>query len=231
MKNISLTQQAVQHLLDIIKEGNFSPGDKLPSENELAKNLGISRTIVREALASLKNDDIVEAKQGKGILLKDPLGRKAFRVSDVFDTISENEAKHLFEMRAVLEAEAAGLAALRLTEQGSKSIQEALEALAHTVEENQLGDQAHSVFNESIAKASGNPIIIEFLMFLRTKLQKLSVELRLNTMMSPERAHAVFLEHKSIAEAILARDPVAAKLAVKTHLEHAAQRAGLSIFM
>ncbi len=230
MKTISLAQQVVQHLLELIKEGNYAPGDRLPSENELAKNLGVSRTIVREALASLKNDDVVEAKQGKGILLKDPQGRKAFRVSDVFDTLSETEATHLYEMRAALESEAACLAAIRLTPEHARLIQDALKGLKDAVAQNQVGEHAHNKFNESIANASGNPVILEFLLFLRTKLYKLSKELRLNTMMSPERASAVFREHEAIVTAILAQDSKGAKEAVQQHLQNAAKRAGLQIY-
>ncbi len=230
MRTVSLTQQVTQRLLELIKRGNHVPGDKLPSENVLAKNLGVSRTIVREALAGLKNDDVVEAKQGKGIIIKDPQGRTAFRVSDVFDTLSKTEANHLYEMRAALESEAACLAATRLTPEHAIHIQEALQGLKDAVTQNQLGEKAHDLFNESIANASANPALVEFLMFLRTKLHKLSKELRLNTMMSAERAAVVFREHETIVSAILAKDPHSAKKAVLQHLQNAAKRAGLQIY-
>lgn len=226
----SLAQQVSQRLLASIQAGEFSPGDKLPSENELAKEYGVSRTIVREALAALKNDDILEARQGKGIMVKDPEGRKAFRLSDVFVSISQAEVHHLYEMRAILEAEAAGLAALRQTEEDRVGIARGLEALALAVKEKTSGEDAHDLYNEAIAKASHNPMLIGFLSFLQAKLRSLSKELRLNTMMSPERAKLVLREHEKIVEAILSEKPDNARAAVLEHLRNAAVRAGMTIY-
>jgi len=229
-KSKSLAQQASQWLLAAVQAGRYLPGDKLPSENELAKEFGISRTIVREALASLKNDNILEAKQGKGIVVKDPQGRKAFRFTDVFETISQGDVHHLYEMRAILEAEAAGLAALRLSEEDRAQIVAGLEALTVAVAEKMSGEEAHDLYNEAIAKASHNPMLIEFLRFLKAQLRTLSKELRLNTMMSPERAKLVLKEHEAIVEAIFSGDQFKAKAAVLEHLQNAAGRAGLKIY-
>lgn len=226
----SLGQQVSQWLLASIQAGKYLPGDKLPSENELAKEFGISRTIIREALASLKNDDILEAKQGKGIIVKDPQVRKAFRFSDVFGTISQGEVHHLYEMRAILEAEAAGLAAMRQTKEDRANIAAGLEALALAVIEKTSGEEAHDLYNEAIARASHNPMLIEFLSFLKAKLRLLSKELRLNTMMSPERARLVLKEHEKIVEAIYSGSQARAKAAVMDHLQNAADRAGLKIY-
>ncbi|MDR1708644.1 MAG: FadR family transcriptional regulator [Candidatus Accumulibacter sp.] len=229
-KSEPLAQQVSRIILAGIQTGAFAPGDKLPSEAELARKYGISRTIVREALASLKNDNILESKQGKGITVKDPNGRQAFRFSDVFATISQAEVNHLYEMRAILESEAAGLAAIRMTDEDRKSIERGLEELALAVREGKSGEEGHNLYNEAIAKASHNPMLIEFLGFLQAKLRNLSKELRLNTMMSPERARMVLQEHKNIADAIFSGDPAAARKAVLDHLTNAAGRAGLSIY-
>ncbi len=226
----SLAQQAARRILSEIQTGVFAPGDMLPSENELAKKYGISRTIIREALASMKNDNILEAKQGKGILVKDPQNRQAFRFSDVFATISQAEVHFLYEMRATLEAEAAFLAAVRQTPKDKASIKKGLLALADAVAESKSGEEGHNLFNEAIAKASHNPILIEFLSFIRGTLRSLAQELRLNTMMSPERAAQVLREHEKIAEAIFSRDPLKARAAVLEHLLNAARRAGLTIY-
>lgn len=230
IKSEPLAQQVSQRILARIQVGDFAPGDKLPSENELAKEYGISRTIIREALAALKNDDILESRQGKGITVKDPNSRKAFRFSDVFSSISQAEVNHLYEMRAILEAEAAGLAAIRLKEEDRALIQEGLAGLRQAVVDKTPGEDSHNLYNEAIAKASRNPMLIEFLGFLQAKLRSLSKELRLNTMMSPERAKLVLREHEAIVEGIFSRDPRKAREAVLEHLHNAASRAGLSIY-
>ncbi len=225
-----LSQQVTGILLAEIQAGVFQPGDRLPPETELARKYGVSRTIIREALASLKNDDILESRQGRGITIKDPQGRLAFRFSDVFETISQPEVNYLYEMRAILEAEAAGLAALRHTEADRLAIERGYGEMAVAVKEHKPGEEAHFMYNESISVASHNPVLIEFLGFLQAKLRLLAKELRLGTMMSPERATLVLGEHRKIVDAILSRDPTKAREAVLEHLRNAAKRANLQIY-
>ena len=113
-KNLGLAQRVSRHLVTEIRSGLYKPGDKLPPEADLAIQLGISRTILREALASLKQDGILESRQGRGMTVCAPGDRQAFRFSDIVETMSPTEANYLYEMRAILEAEAAALAAKRL---------------------------------------------------------------------------------------------------------------------
>ncbi|MDD4365101.1 MAG: FadR/GntR family transcriptional regulator [Synergistales bacterium] len=225
-----LSQQVSRLLLAEIRSGIFQPGDRLPTEAELAKQYGISRTVLREALASLKNDGILDSKQGRGILINDPDERQAFRFSDVFETISRAEVQHLYEMRAILEAEAAGLAALRHTPDDLQAIKKAFGAMDRAVEASQSGEEAHLRYNEAIGKASHNPVLSEFLTFLLGRLRSLSRELRLSTMIDPARARLVLAEHRSILEGITSRDPQQAREATLIHLRNAAQRAGLEIY-
>ncbi len=225
-----LSQQVSRLLLAEIRSGAFQPGDRLPTETDLAKRFGISRTVIREALASLKDDGILESKQGRGILVKDPGERRAFRFSDVFESISHAEANHLYEMRAILEAEAAGLAAFRHTQDDIDMIQEAFGEMAEAVEAKRSGEEAHLRYNEAIAQASHNPVLSDFLCFLYGRLRSLARELRLNTMMDPARASLVLSEHRAILEGILSQDPAKARIATLTHLRNAARRADLEIY-
>jgi GntR family transcriptional repressor for pyruvate dehydrogenase complex len=210
LKTERLSSRISKLILSEIQSGMLLPGDRLPAETVLAEKYGVSRTILREAIASLKNDDILESKQGRGIIVKNPNQRQAFRFSDVFETISVDEINYFYEMRALLESEAAGLAAVRSSSPG---------------------DEAHFKYNEAIAKASHNPVLIEFLSFLQNKLHSLATELRIKTMMSPERAETVLSEHRHVVESIFTGDPQKAKQAVMTHLKNAAERAGMNIYM
>lgn len=226
-----LSSQISKLILAEIHSGNLKQGDRLPTEAALADKYGVSRTILREAIASLKNDDILESRQGRGLLVKNPNNRKAFRFSDVFETVSMEEVNYFYEMRALLESEAAGLAALRKTDGDVREITAALHEMEEAVASNSLGNEAHSRFNAAIAAASHNPVLIQFLFFLQSKLHDLAKELRIKTMTSPERAHIVLEEHKRVAEGILSGDPVRAKNYVIDHLKNAAQRAGIEIYV
>jgi len=142
-KREGLAQQISKLLAGAIVSGVYKPGDKLPTEIELANQLGVSRTILREALASLKQDGLIESRQGRGIIVKEPEERKAFRFSDVVDEISPKEANYLYEMRAILEAEAAGLAAKRLTSEDAEMIKQYRDEMAEAVRLHLSGDCAH----------------------------------------------------------------------------------------
>jgi DNA-binding FadR family transcriptional regulator len=190
----------------------------------------VSRTILREALASLKQDGILETRQGRGMIICAPGDRRAFRFSDVVEIMSSSEANYLYEMRAILESEAAALAAKRLNAEDERQIRLHYEEMEEAVKAKESGDLAHEAFNEAIAKASKNIFLEDFLSFLHARLRKLSKELRLSTMMDPDRAAHVIDEHKAIADAILSGSSEAARAATLRHLCNAADRAGLSIF-
>ncbi|MCK9340797.1 MAG: FadR family transcriptional regulator [Synergistaceae bacterium] len=231
LKTERLSSRISKLILSEIQSGMLLPGDRLPAETVLAEKYGVSRTILREAIASLKNDDILESKQGRGIIVKNPNQRQAFRFSDVFETISVDEINYFYEMRALLESEAAGLAAVRHTKEDMVLIKKAFKEMEEAVRSSSPGDEAHFKYNEAIAKASHNPVLIEFLSFLQNKLHSLATELRIKTMMSPERAETVLSEHRHVVESIFTGDPQKAKQAVMTHLKNAAERAGMNIYM
>ena len=133
VKTERLSSQISKLILSEIQSGQLAIGDRLPSEAELAQKYGVSRTILREAIASLKNEDILEAKQGRGIIVKNSRSRQAFRFSDVFETISMGEVNYFYEMRALLESQAAGLAAMRRTQEDIEEITKSFEEMAEAV--------------------------------------------------------------------------------------------------
>lgn len=229
-KQGGLASQVTLHLLSAIKAGTYKPGDRLPPESELAEQLGVSRTILREAIAGLKRDGILESRQGKGLTVGALRDRQAFRLSDVADVISAEQAQYLYEMRAILESGAAALAAKRAVEVDLAAIRRHYDSMADAVERNESGDEAHEAFNAAIALASRNMFLVEFLGFLHARLRSLSKELRLSTMMDAQRAALVLHEHQAILDAILSGDPQQAREASLTHLRNAARRANLEIF-
>lgn len=230
VKTERLSSQISKLILSEIQSGQLAIGDRLPSEAELAQKYGVSRTILREAIASLKNEDILEAKQGRGIIVKNSRSRQAFRFSDVFETISMGEVNYFYEMRALLESQAAGLAAMRRTQEDIEEITKSFEEMAEAVRKRTPGAEAHERYNKAIARASHNPVLTEFLFFLYGKLHDLAKELRIKTMASPERAHNVLEEHRRVVESIVDKDQPAAQEAALAHLKKAAERAGIKIY-
>ena len=230
VKQKPLSQQVAVLLLQEIRSGTFAAGDKLPSEAEMMKRYGVSRTVIREALASMKYDGILSSQPGSGMVVNDLRERQAFRVSDIFSQCSKVEVNHLYDMRCGLEAEAAALAAIRAGEADLAELEKQFQAMEEAVKRHDPGTIPHALFNQAIAQGSHNPVYVEFLSFLYGQMRALSGDLRLHTLMDPCRTDVVRQEHRQIVEAIFARDPERSRAAVRIHLQHAALRAGLKIY-
>ena len=133
-------------------------------------------------------------------------------------------------MRALLESQAAALAALRHSDEEMREIYASLNEMEQAVEKRMPGTEAHDRYNTAIAAASHNPVLIGFLSFLRSRLHDLAAQLRIRTMESMDRARLVLEEHRRVVKAIDGGDPAAAQEATLTHLKNAAKRADLEIY-
>jgi GntR family transcriptional regulator, transcriptional repressor for pyruvate dehydrogenase complex len=206
-----------------IAEGRLAPGERLPPEQVLAENFGVSRNVVREGIASLRNEGIIESRQGIG----------AFVATSPTPTLrldaslrSPDRHQSLFELRAALEVRAAELAALRRTEEDLRAIQRAYDDMGRSMDWGKDGVEHDIEFHRAIAGATGNGFMLATIMFIAEHLKE-SIKLT-RTMSDIKEVNAVTLqEHRAILVAIGARDPAAAKLAMATHLTNAATRIGI----
>lgn len=213
-------------IADEIASGRLVPGSKLPSEHEMAAAFNVSRNVVREAIACLRADGVIESRQGLGAFVLDPRERQAIRIhSEALE--NEDKLKSLFELRGLLEVLAAELAASRRTEEQLAAIGS---ALAHMVGDEKLtfaGVDADLDFHHRIAEATSNEYIIEFLNFMGQRIRQ--------TIFAARAAHdadaiveTTIAEHRAIFEAITAQDVAAAGQAMRKHIDGAARRLGLS---
>jgi GntR family transcriptional repressor for pyruvate dehydrogenase complex len=206
-----------------IAEGRLAPGERLPPEQQLAENYGVSRNVVREGIARLRNEGIIESRQGIG----------AFVATSPTPTLrldaslrSPDRHQSLFELRAALEVRAAELAALRRTEEDLQAIQRAFDDMERSMDWGKDGVEHDIEFHRAIAGATGNGFMLATIMFIAEHLKE-SIKLT-RTMSDIKEVNAVTLqEHRAILVAIGARDPAAAKLAMATHLTNAATRIGI----
>src|SRR5690606_25266292 len=106
----SLPAMIARQIYEKVVAGQLKAGDRLPTESELSESFGVSRTVVREAIAQLRHEGIVETRRGVGAFITEPERRQFLRLDDL--SLNEPEAfRSLFQLRSVLEVEAAGLAA------------------------------------------------------------------------------------------------------------------------
>lgn len=216
MSQARLSDHAYAGIVEIIDARDLAVGARLPSESRLAEMFGVSRAIVREALVRLASDGITEARRGAGSFVKNrPSGRLAAFVpaAELPATLGS------FEVRFVLETEAARLAATRRTEQGMAIIEEGLELLRTALLSNAPAHDEDMELHRRIAKATGNPAFLIAFDALWSDVDKIMrAGLDISRARPPEIIATMLHEHEVIVSAIRAQDPEGAALAMRRHL-------------
>jgi len=159
-----LTEELVARLTADITGGKLSPGSRLPTEQEMIAATGVSRTVVREAVAALKADRLVVTRQGVGAFVADRV-RRPFRV-DFDERSSLREVLNVMELRTGVEVESAGLAAERATPAQVKKIADRFAAIQSAIERGDNAVDQDFAFHCEIADATGNPQFRRFLEYL-----------------------------------------------------------------
>lgn len=197
-----LREMVFESLREAIILGKLRPGERL-MEIQLAEEMGVSRTPVREAIRKLELEGFVVMVPRKGAYVA------GVSIKDIAD---------VFEVRAALEGLAAGLAAERITEEEMEQLESAI--LSISGEEDVLtvvkGD---SMFHELIYKASRNHRLIQIITHLQEQINRF----RLTSLSIPGRLRIAVGEHKKITEAICCRDVDLAQNLASEHMENAEQ--------
>ncbi len=196
-------KKAYQVIVDQIQEyflnGELQPGEKLPTERELASRFNVSRTSVREALRKLEIKGIIDIKQGSGSFLKSPechsLGQ------ELSSTILKTEKKLIYEMlelRQTLEVECAFLASQRATSEDLERIGQALEMMNQVKNDVELGIQADLSFHINIVLAAHNSIFSQLFQTLSEHMQDTIRVTRTQRLKDLDRTQETIDEHKEI---------------------------------
>jgi GntR family transcriptional regulator, transcriptional repressor for pyruvate dehydrogenase complex len=213
---------------EAIRIGRYKPGERLPTEAALASSFGVSRNVVREAIARLRSDGLVRSRQGLGAFVEELRQEIGFRIAP--DSLGEPVAlRHLYELRLEVEAGAAALAAIRHSKKELDRIAAALDLLAEALERDELGVEANFAFHRAIAQAARNPYFCDLLDYLATQIGRGVALVRRSPGEDRRTIRDVHGEHTAIFEAISARDPIAAGKAMRVHLTQTAARIGLRI--
>jgi len=206
-----------ERILAAIREGAFAPGERLPPEHELARQLGVGRTSVREALQKLQTLGVVTVMKGRGAFVAEGRSDAAQAVFARWIAEHRFEIKHLVEVRIALESAAAGLAAVRATK--AQVLTAERRSRAHLAAAATRGDIDEVVrsdvrFHEAIMIASRNDILATIYGMLAAEL----AEFRHGTLSLPGAPERSAKGHAAIVEALRARDPAAARAAAVSHL-------------
>ena len=220
------TGEVVERLAAEITGGRLPPGTRLPTEQELTAALGVSRTVVREAVAALRAEGLVETRQGVGAFVVRDVQRRPFRI-DPDGLHSIGEVVQVMELRTGIEVEAAGIAAERVDPRRRGRIAKALSAIDAAIGRGEAAIDEDFAFHQAIAQATGNPHFQNFLEFLgRFLIPRQSVRVASLKNDGGLRAYLqrIQREHRAIAGAIATGDVAAARLAMRRHLQGSRQR-------
>jgi GntR family transcriptional repressor for pyruvate dehydrogenase complex len=211
----TLVGRAVETLLGAIGSGTFEPGAKLPNEQTLAAQLGVSRTATREALQRLVSLDVLTPRHGHGYFVEQMDAASAVRPEILALSRGPEELLEILEARVALEKELAILAARRASESDVDRLRSALADLRAGVAAGQPGTEADVAFHLAIADAAGNHFLCRLTDVIRVYLERMRRSL-------PSWMHDrsdMLARHEAILHAIAAHDEVAAVTAMQSHMD------------
>ena len=218
----TLSDMVYDAILEGIVIGTFPARTRLPPEMALAARFGVSRPVVRQALARLREDGLLVSRRGSGSFVqRQPTGA----VLQFTPISSVADIQRCFEFRIGLEGEIAWLAATRAGAASRERLKHSLVALDGLTEGSELGAEADFAFHFALAEMTENRFHIETMRTLRASVLK-GIELArsLSLKRPRERLHLVQREHQRIFGAVAAEDAVAARAAMRTHLQNAKKR-------
>ncbi|CAD6509209.1 FadR/GntR family transcriptional regulator [Paraburkholderia sabiae] len=223
-KRRSLTELVIQALNDKIDRGEYAPGAKLPTEPELCTEFGVSRTVIREAVASLKLGRRLIARHGVGVFVADAAQSAG---AGFIDSNTLNNSMHVLELRIGVETECAAYAAQRRSAAHLRALKEVyarMEIVA--VDDDAECARADFEFHLAVATCSENP---HFTSILRTLGQEIIIDLRLKHAKANPKERKTYIrriqrEHGDILDAIEKQDESAARRAMRRHLNESLER-------
>ncbi|WP_432665577.1 FadR/GntR family transcriptional regulator [Wukongibacter baidiensis] len=203
-----LSDKVVNQILSLIERGELKPGDKFPSETEFAKQLGVSRGILREALTILQSKGYISRKPKDGTYIREFFEKKDFHES-ILETFQKASYLDLLEVRETLESRIVELAIERCTDEELEEIEK---CLVMDVEDfNVVADQD---FHQRIATLTKNTILTNFMYIYYDMIHDLANK----TLKREKRREQLIKEHRDILNALKERDAEKAKSAMKFHL-------------
>ncbi len=222
-----LSAQVTETLRAQLLAGDILPGQQLPTESRLTKSFGVSRTVIREALAALAADGLVEARQGAGVFAANhPASTVGAFAAEMGSRVSA--AINVLEVRLAIEVESASLAASRRNPSQLASIQEAFFEFERLLRLGQTTGSADFAFHRAIAAATNNPYYVEMLDALGERAIPCDVATPFSTELAfnPEYQAVLQREHLAILDAIAAGEAESARGAMRRHLAASLERYG-----
>lgn len=210
----TLAGVVMDRIQDYVRDQPLGPGDPLPSQHDLVRQLGVSRPVVREALQGLASRGVLEIRPGSGVYVGDP---SAIPIDDGRLEIETHQAAlEALEARMVVEVEMAALAAERATEDDIARMDQVLARLKRAASRKQPVSRITLDFHQALARSCHNSMLYRMSqLFARAQVaQGIRVEQALPDILAGE-----YENHLRLREAVVSRDPNHARAEMRLHLE------------
>lgn len=215
----SLTTDLVDILRQQIIDGNLQPGDKLPTSKEIEEKAGVSRSVIREAVAALKAERLIISRQGIGVFVAEGANNRAFEIeADEFASVKD--AIQILELRMAVEVEMVAMAAKNRTAKQMKNIWSCLKHFNKQIADGNDAVKEDLAFHLSIAESSGNPYFERFINYIGSGAipSREIINSYDKSLTSTEFLEILKQEHHAIAEAIDEKDVDKAVFSIREHL-------------
>ncbi|AKM07804.1 FadR/GntR family transcriptional regulator [Pelagerythrobacter marensis] len=208
MSGKRLFQSVAEQISELIEQGAFPAGTRLPGERELAERLGVSRVTIREAEIALQAVGRLEIKTGSGVYVSEnqPAAHAVLPKASAFEVT---------EARLLVESEAAALAAHNITDEGVARLEELLEQMR--TGDHDAANEADELFHRTIAEASNNTALVHTIQSLWRMREDLPEVKATYEAVCVDDAESRTAEHRAVFEALRARDAAAARTAMREH--------------
>jgi GntR family transcriptional repressor for pyruvate dehydrogenase complex len=212
MSEPRLYQSIAAEIVTLIEKGEFPPGSRLPGERDLAERLGVSRVTVREAEIALEAQGLITIKTGSGVYVKARPAAAPGALPDV-------SAFDLTAARAVIEAEAAAMAASRITDAEVVMLEGLIAAMTDPASPEAVASEADRQFHLAIARIAGNPVVehcVQLIWRMRNELPRVR---QVYANVCHNDGDTRNDEHTAILDGLRMRDPGAARTAMRNHFQ------------
>jgi DNA-binding FadR family transcriptional regulator len=207
-----LYERVAHQIGDLIRAGEFAPGDRLPAERDLAKSLGVSRPVVREAMIALEVTGLVEVRTGSGAYVR---GKPPTPGAPINAGVSPSD---ILNARMLIEGEIAALAATNAQRFDLDRIAEALDEMIQAQAQARPWAGADLTFHAAVAAATGNAALIGVVQWLWQEQYGPMFALLSQRVNLAENWPATLAGHRALLEALRSREPDAARRAMHAHL-------------
>lgn len=217
IERVTAGEAVAQQIMALIVDGTWSPGDKLPPEQELMEKLQVGRTSVREAIRALALVGLLVTQQGRGTFVSETFSGFVHAVAGWSPLVGDRDLTKIMEVREPLEVIAAGLAAQRVTMEHIASMEQAVADFERNAGDAETQAEADLRFHAAISQAAGNPVLSRIIASLRGLMEE-SIVVATRVTAEQGTVDETIAGHREVLEAIRNQHPESARQAMQKHM-------------